>query len=95
MAQRGRARKRGGPPGPERPRRGRVAPPPVKEMTMGHNSHMPPVPEEERSNKGPGDPTKPARDNAPKKTPPDNLEQQARQGNIHQNTHHQGYQQDR
>jgi hypothetical protein len=24
-----------------------------------------------------------------------NLEQQGRQGNIHQNTHHQGYQQDR
>jgi hypothetical protein len=26
---------------------------------------------------------------------PNNLEDQDRQGNIHQNTHHQGYQQDR
>jgi len=30
-----------------------------------------------------------------KKNPPDNVEEQGRQGNINQNTHHQGYQQDR
>ena len=60
-------------------------------------SDMPPVPPEQRSKKRPG--------SAPKGGQSDiardvnkaerNLEDQGRQGNIHENTHHQGYQQDR
>ena len=58
-------------------------------------SHMPPVPPANRSDKGPGDAKPAAPDTSKKKGPPDNLAQQGRQGNINQNTHHQGYQQDR
>jgi hypothetical protein len=58
-------------------------------------SHMPPVPPENRSDKGPGDATRPDINTAKPKGPPENLGEQARQGNINQNTHHQGYQQDR
>jgi len=59
-------------------------------------SHMPPVPPANRSDKGPVD----AHEHAPQdlskpKGPPENLAEQGRQGNINQNTHHQGYQQDR
>ena len=66
---------------------------------MSH-SKMPPVPPESRSDKGPGTPedheaSRAPADTSAKKGPPENLEQQARQGNINQNTHHQGYQQDR
>lgn len=61
---------------------------------MGH-SHMPPVPPENRSDKGPGDTTQPDINTAKPKGPPENLEQQGRQGDKFQNTHHQGYQQDR
>lgn len=56
-------------------------------------SKMPPVPPENRSNKGPGaDPKL-----SPTETPPEreDLREQGRQGNIHQNTQNQGYQQDR
>ncbi len=56
---------------------------------------MPPVPPENRSDKGPGDTTQPDINTAKPKGPPDNLEQQGRQGDKFQNTHHQGYQQDR
>ena len=58
-------------------------------------SQMPPVPPASRSRKGPGDPKQPPQDTSKKKGPPENLDEQGRQGNINQNTHHQGYQQDR
>jgi hypothetical protein len=58
-------------------------------------SQMPPVPPASRSPKGPGDAQKADPDTAKKKDAPDNLDQSDRQGNISQNTHHQGYQQDR
>ena len=62
---------------------------------MGRSSHMPPVPPASRSRKGPGDSKQAAADTSKKKGPPSNLAEQGRQGNIHQNTHHQGHQQDR
>jgi hypothetical protein len=62
---------------------------------MGRSSHMPPVPPASRSRKGPGDSKQVAADTSKKKGPPSNLSEQGRQGNIHQNTHHQGHQQDR
>jgi hypothetical protein len=58
-------------------------------------SQMPPVPPASRSRKDPADEREAPRDTSLKKEPPENLEQQGRQGNISQNTHHQGYQQDR
>jgi hypothetical protein len=58
---------------------------------------LPPVPPASRSPKGPGDqaqpPTSADREHADR--PPENLEEQDRQGNIKQNTTNQGYQQDR
>ena len=60
-------------------------------------SDMPKVPPEQRSNNGPG--AAPEGGHSDIAHPVDkrdrNLEQQGRQGNIHQNTHHQGHQQDR
>ena len=57
-------------------------------------SKLPPVPPDQRSPKGPG--------SAPETKQDDdtaahgrNLREQGRQGNIYQNTHNQGYQQDR
>ncbi|MYZ49074.1 hypothetical protein [Propylenella binzhouense] len=61
---------------------------------MGH-SHMPPVPPDSRTRKGTGGAERPATDAAKRKGPPENAAEQAHQGSIHQNTHHQGYQQDR
>jgi hypothetical protein len=56
-------------------------------------SKMPPVPEEQRSPKGPGsDPNVRKEDKIPDR---ENFDQQGRHGNINQNTHNQGYQQDR
>ncbi|HYW64772.1 MAG TPA: hypothetical protein VE865_16390 [Bradyrhizobium sp.] len=57
-------------------------------------SKLPPVPPDQRSPKGPGsDPaTAPDEDTS---TRDRNLREQGRQGNIYQNTHNQGYQQDR
>jgi hypothetical protein len=58
---------------------------------------MPPVPPANRSPKGPGDASTPE----PQPRQPEhgnrerNLAEQGRQGNIAQNTTHQGYQQDR
>jgi hypothetical protein len=64
---------------------------------MSH-SHMPPVPAANRSPKEPGsDPVNTA-GSGPDKRDADrqrNLAEQGRQGNIKQNTTHQGYQQDR
>lgn len=61
-------------------------------------SHLPPVPPAGRSDKGPGGDAKP--DDADPKArqvgrPPANLAEQDHQGNIKQNTTHQGHQQDR
>jgi hypothetical protein len=54
---------------------------------------MPPVPPEQRSPKGPGsDPNVKTEEDVPSR---ENFDQQGRQGNIRQNTHNQGYQQDR
>jgi hypothetical protein len=56
-------------------------------------SKMPPVPPENRSPKGTGaDPEMKTDEHLPERK---NLKEQGRQGNIHQNTHNQGYQQDR
>jgi hypothetical protein len=57
-------------------------------------SKLPPVPPEQRSPKGPGsDPEIAKQDEVPERDR--NLREQGRQGNIYQNTHNQGYQQDR
>ena len=56
-------------------------------------SKMPPVPPEQRSNKGPGsDPNVEAEERTPER---ENFDTQGRHGNIKQNTTNQGYQQDR
>ena len=60
------------------------------------SQRLPPVPPENRSDKGPGDPGGHVKTDA---DIPDqrkrNLDQQGRQGNIKQNTTNQGHQQDR
>ena len=58
---------------------------------------MPPVPPAERSTKGPGDHANPETPavTGNDRSPPSNLAEQDRQGNIKQNTTHQGYEQDR
>jgi hypothetical protein len=54
---------------------------------------LPPVPPEQRSDKGPGsDPKTVMNENAPGR---ENFDSQGRHGNIKQNTTNQGYQQDR
>jgi len=59
-------------------------------------SRMPPVPPGNRSPKDPRATARPASEARPNRgAVPDNLEEQDRQGNIKQNTTHQGYQQDR
>jgi hypothetical protein len=58
-------------------------------------SRLPPVPPAARSNKGPGGAPKAGKGEAQPKQAPDNLAEQDRQGDIAQNTTHQGYQQDR
>jgi hypothetical protein len=56
-------------------------------------SKMPPVPPDQRSNKGPGsDPKVEREEDIPAR---ENFDQQGRQGNIKQNTTNKGYQQDR
>jgi hypothetical protein len=62
----------------------------LQERTM---SKMPPVPPEQRSNKGPGsDPKVEVEERIPGR---ENFDTQGRHGNIKQNTTNQGYQQDR
>jgi hypothetical protein len=58
--------------------------------------HLPPVPPENRPGKGPVEqhPDQLAEGRKPDTRDRD-LSKQGRQGNINQNTHHQGYQQDR
>jgi hypothetical protein len=57
---------------------------------------LPPVPPQNRSPKGPGEPGTVAQ-KAPmkKRGRPENPHEQGQQANIEQNTTHQGYQQDR
>jgi hypothetical protein len=56
-------------------------------------SKLPPVPPEQRSPKGTGsDPNIEIEESVPDR---ENFREQGRHGNIHQNTHNQGYQQDR
>jgi hypothetical protein len=55
-------------------------------------SKMPPVPPEQRSNKGPGSDRFRKEEEIPGR---ENFDQQGRHGNIKQNTTNQGYQQDR
>jgi hypothetical protein len=63
---------------------------PKKEQAM---SKMPPVPAEQRSDKGPGsDPRIETDEKVPGR---ENFDTQGRHGNIKQNTTNQGYQQDR
>jgi hypothetical protein len=59
-------------------------------------SKMPPIPPEQLSDKGPGGSgtVHGASDGKPSRAP-GNLAEQDRQGDIKQNTTHQGYQQDR
>jgi hypothetical protein len=61
------------------------------------SKRIPPVPPANRSPKGPGDQSVPpsAHDTKQGEAAPANLREQDRQGNIAQNTTHQGYQQDR
>lgn len=57
---------------------------------------MPPVPPAARSDKGPGSaPQVDKDDQAAARPTPQNLEEQDRQGDVKQNTTHQGYQQNR
>ena len=60
-------------------------------------SRLPPVPPANRSPKGPGDQAEPPTSSDTKRGDevPANLKEQGRQGNIKQNTTHQGHQQDR
>ena len=57
---------------------------------------LPPIPPASRSPYGPGDaPQSTVADDAAKPGVPENVHEQGRQGNIAQNTHNKGYQQDR
>ena len=58
-------------------------------------SPLPPVPPAARSDKGPGGTPKGDKGDAQAQPAPENLGEQDRQGNIKQNTTHQGYQQGR
>jgi hypothetical protein len=59
------------------------------------SSRPQPVPPANRSDKGPGDAPKVAKDDAPGRRMPGHPAQQGQQGNTKQNTTNQGYQQDR
>jgi hypothetical protein len=60
---------------------------------MAHK--QPPVPPDQKSPKPGNDKSTQADQSAKSDSIPENLREQGRQGNIHQNTHNQGYQQDR
>ena len=60
------------------------------------SAKTPPVPPENRSDKGTGEKNRPDADTRANRAADDkNYREQGQQGDIHQNTHHQGYQQDR
>jgi len=83
-----------GPDSGEPDRAGVVSLASAKENVMA--SKAPPVPPENQSQKGTGDPKTIPLDQAPHgKQRVQNPEQQGQQGNIKQNTTNQGYQQDR
>jgi hypothetical protein len=57
---------------------------------------LPPIPPASRSPYGPGGESQSSvEEQSPKPGVPENLHEQGRQGNIAQNTHNKGYQQDR
>jgi hypothetical protein len=58
-------------------------------------SKPPSVPPASRSPKGPGSDPPPAKGSIKPEKAPKNLREQGEAGNINQNTHNQGYQQDR
>jgi hypothetical protein len=58
-------------------------------------NHPPPVPPAGRTDKAPADAVPDADQGGPNRAVPANVDQQDRQGNIKQNTTHQGHQQDR
>ena len=58
-------------------------------------SPLPPVPPAARSDKGPSGTPKGDKGEAQAQPAPENLAEQDRQGNVKQNTTHQGYQQGR
>jgi hypothetical protein len=59
------------------------------------SAHPPPVPPANRSPKGPGSDPGSGESEAKTVTRPDDTAERDRQGEIHQNTHNQGFQQDR
>jgi hypothetical protein len=59
-----------------------------------HRTEMSKLPPDQRSPKGPGSAPEPNKDDVPA-LGEKNLREQGHQGNIYQNTHNQGYQQDR
>jgi len=60
------------------------------------NSKLPPVPEDNRSHKGPGEPATAGKSQGRATEPAEqNFDKQGQQGNTKVNTTHQGYQQDR
>ena len=58
-------------------------------------AHLPPKPPAARRDKGPGESGHVSKDNAPHASKDVNTNEQGDQGNIHENTTNQGYQQDR
>jgi hypothetical protein len=58
-------------------------------------SKMPPVPKENRSQKGPSDDSAPPHDTAPNKSVPENIDQQGDRANVAQNTTNQDPKQQR
>jgi hypothetical protein len=64
-------------------------------MEVSMNRKHPPVPRENQTDKGPGGSPDVPLDNAPDPETAPNLKQKGRHGDIYQNTHNVGYQQDR
>lgn len=62
---------------------------------MSSRSHLPPVPPESTSPKGPGDTPRVDPKSGAKQAGPGNVDKQGQQGNSKVNTTNQGYQQDR
>lgn len=58
-------------------------------------AHLPPKPPAARSDKGPGESGHVSKGDAPEASKDVNTKEQGDQGNIHENTTNQGYQQDR
>jgi hypothetical protein len=67
----------------------------TKESEVSHERASAAGPAAEPQRQGPWRPERQERDPKAGKPAPGNLEQQGRQGDVHENTHNQGYQQDR